>query len=379
MSDIKKRKMEDEENDNAISLRRTQALSYLEVPPLPYEQLQTILLDIVSKNAEAYTMLENIIAKDVIHRRIFIRGLGPEPDSKTYHDYFSEFGEIEDFSIISDRATGNSKGFGFILYKLISSTNLCLQVPEKIINGKKINCNLAALKSKEAAQVSASSINTSTNSMLPQPPSLQIDDNMDKKKLFIRNLDVSTTAASLRAHFNRFGEIEECNIIKDKISGLSKLYGFIVFKHLGSTASAMTQPIRDIDGSKTVSTYAKKTDSGHGNNNKSIASNQQNFQQQSSLAVPFQTQLQPLYSYSKLQNPPQVQQQQPTNPYLQQPAMAAPTHPPPQPVSSQYQPQQQLQQQLHQQQQQPSNVQYPYLVSAPQPPNLGLQHPSYRR
>jgi RNA recognition motif-containing protein len=49
------------------------------------------------------------------------------------------------------------------------------------------------------------------------------------KKLFIGNIEWSTTEEDLKELFGQYGEIEEAIIIKDRMSGRSKGFGFVTF------------------------------------------------------------------------------------------------------------------------------------------------------
>ncbi len=49
------------------------------------------------------------------------------------------------------------------------------------------------------------------------------------KKLFIGNIEWSTTDDDLKALFEQHGEIEDHIILKDKFSGRSKGFGFVTF------------------------------------------------------------------------------------------------------------------------------------------------------
>lgn len=46
--------------------------------------------------------------------RLFVGGLSWDTDDKTLTEIFSEFGPVSDSLIVSDRATGRSRGFGFV-------------------------------------------------------------------------------------------------------------------------------------------------------------------------------------------------------------------------------------------------------------------------
>jgi len=49
------------------------------------------------------------------------------------------------------------------------------------------------------------------------------------KKLFIGNIEWSTTEEDLKELFGQHGAVEEAIIIKDKMSGRSKGFGFVTF------------------------------------------------------------------------------------------------------------------------------------------------------
>ena len=87
--------------------------------------------------------------------------------------FFLQYGAIEDCTIVFDkceissyrlvsvdpiypsnpivslhqcRSTGKSKGFGFVVFKEMESAYACLEQPNKDLEGRKISCNLAALR-----------------------------------------------------------------------------------------------------------------------------------------------------------------------------------------------------------------------------------------
>ena len=47
---------------------------------------------------------------------------------------FEQYGEIEEGSVIIDKATGKSRGFGFITFKHMDSAQKALQEPSKTID-----------------------------------------------------------------------------------------------------------------------------------------------------------------------------------------------------------------------------------------------------
>ncbi|XP_047951105.1 UBP1-associated protein 2C isoform X2 [Salvia hispanica] len=84
-----------------------------------------------------------------------------------------------------------------------------------------------------------------------------------QRKLFIRGLGWETTTEKLRALFSSsYGELDEAVVILDKVTGKSKGYGFITFKHIDGAIMALKDPSKKIDGRMTVTQLAAAGISG---------------------------------------------------------------------------------------------------------------------
>ncbi|XP_042486929.1 UBP1-associated protein 2B-like [Macadamia integrifolia] len=66
------------------------------------------------------------------------------------------------------------------------------------------------------------------------------------RKIFVHGLGWDTNAEILINAFKQYGEIEDCNAVCDKISGKSKGYGFILFKHRSGARRALQKPQKKI-------------------------------------------------------------------------------------------------------------------------------------
>ena len=53
------------------------------------------------------------------------------------------------------------------------------------------------------------------------------------KKLFVGSLAWATDSSGLRAAFERFGDIEEAQVISDRETGRSRGFGFVTFTEEG--------------------------------------------------------------------------------------------------------------------------------------------------
>lgn len=71
---------------------------------------------------------------DESERKLFVRGLSWNTTDEMFRAEFQRYGELIEAMIARDRATGKSKGFGFITYVHKASADLALQQPQKIID-----------------------------------------------------------------------------------------------------------------------------------------------------------------------------------------------------------------------------------------------------
>ena len=79
------------------------------------------------------------------------------------------------------------------------------------------------------------------------------------KKLFVGSLDWATDSSSLKAAFERFGEIEEATVISDRDSGRSRGFGFVTFTDEGATQEAISEMNgTELDGRPIVVNEAKE-------------------------------------------------------------------------------------------------------------------------
>ncbi|CAN4109373.1 unnamed protein product [Withania somnifera] len=72
------------------------------------------------------------------------------------------------------------------------------------------------------------------------------------RKIFVHGLGYDATSDQLLAAFKPYGEIEECKLITDKITGRAKGYGFVLFKSRVGAKRALKEPQKRI-GNRTTS------------------------------------------------------------------------------------------------------------------------------
>nr|GEW13605.1 UBP1-associated protein 2A-like [Tanacetum cinerariifolium] len=66
------------------------------------------------------------------------------------------------------------------------------------------------------------------------------------RKIFVHGLGWDTTTETLINEYEKYGEIEDCKAVVDKVSGKSKGYGFILFKKRIGAKKALKEPQKKI-------------------------------------------------------------------------------------------------------------------------------------
>ncbi|CAA7392989.1 unnamed protein product [Spirodela intermedia] len=79
-----------------------------------------------------------------------------------------------------------------------------------------------------------------------------VDEDPVHRKIFVHGLGWETTVDTLASFFRQYGVIEDSNVVCDKVSGKSKGYGFILFKHRTGARRALKNPQKKIGNRMTA-------------------------------------------------------------------------------------------------------------------------------
>ncbi|GMJ13852.1 hypothetical protein like AT3G15010 [Hibiscus trionum] len=191
------------------------------------DQLLDILQDAVCRHVDVLSAVRSIADKDPSQRKLFIRGLGWDTTTDGLRSLFSVYGELEEAVVILDKATGKSKGYGFVTFKHVDGALLALKEPSKKIDGRVTVTQLAAAG------------NSVTNSN-------PVDVHM--RKIYVANVPYDMPADKLLGLFAQYGEIEEGPLGFDKQTGKSKGFALFVYKTAEGAQLALVEPVKNIDG-----------------------------------------------------------------------------------------------------------------------------------
>jgi len=153
------------------------------------------------------------------------------PDAEV-RQYFEGFGELEKFTIV--RKEGNPKGYGFMKFKTLASTNkvrhqshtfqdrkveVCpTREAQELLNKERTNHLVVAKLTNE------SSGKDPTGSMIPD--------------IMIANLPYVAGDAEIRSYFEGFGELETFSLTYDNL-GKPKGFGFMKFTTVSATRDCL--------------------------------------------------------------------------------------------------------------------------------------------
>ncbi|KAH6652696.1 hypothetical protein BKA67DRAFT_298612 [Truncatella angustata] len=132
---------------------------------------------------------------------MFIGGLNWETTDESLRNYFSQFGEVTECTVMRDGATGRSRGFGFLTFKDPKNVNTVM-VKEHYLDGKIIDPKRA----------------------IPR------DEQEKTSKIFVGGVSQDTTEAEFKDYFAQFGRVVDATLMMDKDTGRPRGFGFVTFE-----------------------------------------------------------------------------------------------------------------------------------------------------
>lgn len=240
MDSIKKRKIDEngvDGSDTVSNLTLEDTRKILE--PITHEQLLEILHAALIRHDDVLDAVRSIADRDMTQRKLFIRGLGWDTTTEGLRALFSTYGDLEEAIVILDKATGKSKGYGFVTFKHVDGALLALKEPSKKIDGRMTVTQLAA----------AGASGPASNTAQPRGDVLM-------RKIYVSNVPFDMQPERLLAHFSSYGEVEEGPLGFDKQTQKSKGFALFVYKTPEGAQNALVDPTKTIDGRQMICKYA---------------------------------------------------------------------------------------------------------------------------
>ncbi|RCI08210.1 hypothetical protein L249_6361 [Ophiocordyceps polyrhachis-furcata BCC 54312] len=146
--------------------------------------------------------------------KMFIGGLNWETTDDSLREYFSQFGDVVECTVMRDSGTGRSRGFGFLTFKDARTVNIVM-VKEHFLDGKIIDPKRA----------------------IPR------DEQEKTSKIFVGGVSQETTDQEFRDYFAQFGRVVDATLMMDKDTGRPRGFGFVTFESEAGVEACINVPL----------------------------------------------------------------------------------------------------------------------------------------
>lgn len=164
--------------------------------------------------------------------KIFIGGLTRDTTDDMLKNYFLKYGDILECIVMKDKATGNSRGFGFVKYADPNSVAGVLKDRPHSLDNKVIDPKPCTPKGIQQQKKNAAMEHTQTH------------------KIFIGGIAQNCSEDEVKTYFARYGVVTEVVFVINKEDNRHKGFGFVTFEDESSVDQAVDAHFHDIGGKR---------------------------------------------------------------------------------------------------------------------------------
>ncbi|GAA0156720.1 hypothetical protein LIER_38329 [Lithospermum erythrorhizon] len=159
-------------------------------------------------------------------RKLVVLGIPWDVDTDGLKGYMSKFGELEDCIVMKERATGRSRGFGYVTFATADDAKTALS-SEHNLGNRMLEVKIATPKEEMRA------------------PSKKVT------RIFVARIPPPVTQSEFRSYFEKYGEITDLYMPKDPATKGHRGIGFITFVNSDSVDDLMAET-HELGGSTVV-------------------------------------------------------------------------------------------------------------------------------
>ncbi|THV44747.1 hypothetical protein BGAL_0585g00030 [Botrytis galanthina] len=180
--------------------------------------------------------------------KMFIGGLNWETTDESLKDYFSQFGEVLECTVMRDGASGRSRGFGFLTFKDARTVNIVM-VKEHYLDGKIVRPDLKtfnnSLRSYPSKLLPLASKGTHSHSTFKIDPKRAIprDEQERTSKIFVGGVSQDASEQDFKEYFTQFGRVVDATLMMDKDTGRPRGFGFVTFDSEAAVEACLEGPL----------------------------------------------------------------------------------------------------------------------------------------
>ncbi|KAL1846061.1 hypothetical protein Plec18170_009411 [Paecilomyces lecythidis] len=175
--------------------------------------------------------------------KMFIGGLNWETTDQSLKDYFSQFGEVQECTVMRDGATGRSRGFGFLTFRDPKTVNTVM-VKEHYLDGKIVRTSLRSRASPQGTRYQGYQRNVcSYNSKIDPKRAIPRDEQEKTSKIFVGGVSQEATEQDFKQFFMQFGRVVDATLMIDKDTGRPRGFGFVTFDSEAAVEATLSGPL----------------------------------------------------------------------------------------------------------------------------------------
>lgn len=167
--------------------------------------------------------------------KLFVGGISWETNEERLREYFQVYGEVMEAVILRDRATGRSRGFGFIVFSDASAAERVVK-EKHVIDGRTVEAKKAVPRDDHQNS------NRSNISIHGSPGPVQT------KKIFVGGLASTVTESDFKVYFERFGTITDVVVMYDHNTQRPRGFGFITYDSEEAVDKVLIKTFHELNG-----------------------------------------------------------------------------------------------------------------------------------
>jgi nucleolin len=185
-------------------------------------------------------------------KSIFVGRLSWNVDNDWLAQEFASCGEVVSAQVQTDRATGKSRGFGYVHFTSADAVEKALEMNGKEIDGRPVNIDKSTPPDKSAVRENRAKSFGDT-----QSPASSV--------LFVGNLSFGVNEDQLWEVFGEHGDVKSVRVPTDRESGRPKGFAYVEFSALEAAQTAYGQlQGYELDGRSLRLDYSQPRDSAGG-------------------------------------------------------------------------------------------------------------------
>ncbi|MCO5574713.1 hypothetical protein L7F22_028503 [Adiantum nelumboides] len=150
-------------------------------------------------------------------RKLVVLGLPFDVETEELKYYMRTYGELDDCIVMKDRATGQSRGFGYVTFSTVEDAKKAVS-SQHVLNGRSLDVKIATPKDE----------------MVPSA-------SKKVSRIFVARIPPHVTEGMFRSYFQKYGGIVDAYMPKDAGSRSHRGIGFVTFDNAESVDRIMNE------------------------------------------------------------------------------------------------------------------------------------------